>query len=102
MICAIRVVAVRIGPTVFCVGDGLGEQAGAMEVHVRVQMLAAEGVDERCEALRDMAVAEVFSHNRAVFGLDQCVVVAVPRARFGKFLDQQLVEQLGDVAVDVL
>ena len=37
-----------------------------MEVHVGVQILAAEGVDERCEALRDVAVAEVFAHDGAV------------------------------------
>ena len=49
-----------------------------------------------------MAVAEVFAHDGAVFGVELGVVVAVPGARFGEFLDEQFVEQLRDVAVDVL
>src|SRR5258705_13256511 len=45
---------------------GFGEQARAMEIQVGVQILPIEGVDKRREALRDMAVAEVFAHEGAV------------------------------------
>ena len=59
-------VGVALALSAFGVGDGFGEQAGAMEVHVVVQMLAAEGIDQRGEALRNMAVAEVFAHDGRV------------------------------------
>ena len=36
------------------VGDLLGEQAGPMEIEVRVEILGAEGIDRRGEALRDV------------------------------------------------
>ena len=45
------------------VGDGFGEQARSMEVEVSVEMIAAEHIDEGREALRDMAVAELFTYD---------------------------------------
>ena len=37
-----------------------------MEVDVRVEMVATERIDEAREALRDVAVAQVFTHDGAV------------------------------------
>jgi hypothetical protein len=45
------------------VGDDFCEQARSMEVDVRVEVTAAEGVDQPREALRDVAVAEVLAHD---------------------------------------
>ena len=47
-----------------------------------------------------MAVAEVFAHNGAFF--HQGIVVGVPGAGLSELTDMELVEQPGDLAVDVL
>src|SRR5580658_6578529 len=65
-------------------------------------MLAAELVDEAREALRYVAVSEVFSHDRAVLRLRLGVIVGLARARLGLLLDEHLVQQRGDALVDVL
>jgi hypothetical protein len=62
------------------VGDGFGEQAGAVEIDVGVKVVAAKRIDQIGEALRDMAVAEVFAHDSPVLGFGLRVVVTVPRA----------------------
>ena len=49
----------------------------------------------------DVAVAEVLAHDRGVLALDQCVVVAASGAAFGE-LDMELLQQPGDLVVDVL
>ncbi len=63
--------------------------------------ILAEGVDESGEALRDMAVAQVFAHDGAVLGFRQAVVVAVPGARLGE-LDVELIQEFGHGVIDVL
>lgn len=83
------------------VGDGLSEETGAVEVHVRVEKALAHGVHLSGEVLRNMLVTEVFSHDGPVLGFGQTVVVAMPGARLGE-LDPELVEQLGHGVVDVL
>ena len=70
-----------------------------MVVQIRVQILPIEAVDGVGVAGLDVAVADVFADHRAVLGLHQPVVAALPGTAFG-LLDQQLVEQLGDRAVD--
>ena len=72
-----------------------------MEVDVGVELVTVEGVDQRCPLLGDVDIAQMLTHDSAVFAFDQGIVIAVPGAGFGQF-DQQLVEQFGDVLVDVL
>ena len=50
----------------------------------------------------DVAVAEVFTHDRTVLAFDQGIVIAAAGAGFGEFCDLEFVEQLGDAVVDVL
>ena len=57
--------------------NSFGEQARTVEIDVGVEVLAAEGIDQVSEALRDVAVAEVFAHDRAILRLGLRVVVAV-------------------------
>ena len=72
-----------------------------MEVDVGIEVVLVEGFDQRCEALREMAIAQVFADDGAVFTFRQGIVVGVSGAGFGQ-LDQQRVEQFGHVLVDVL
>ena len=69
-----------------------------MEINIRVQMIAAERVDQVREALRDVAVAQVLAHDGTIFGFGLGVVVTVPGARFRLFFNEQLIEQFRDVA----
>ncbi len=62
------------------IGEGHGEETGAVEVDIGVQEFLAEGVDLTGVVLRDMAVTEVFADDGAVFGFRQTIVVAVPGA----------------------
>ena len=64
--------------------------------------MLSEVIDFGGESRRDMGVAEVFSHNRAVLALGQGVVVGTPGPRAGELPDVQLVEQPGDLMVDEL
>ena len=73
-----------------------------MEIDVRVEVLAAKSVDQGREALRDVAVAQVFAHDGVIFGFSLRVIVAVPGARFGLLFDEQLVERFGDLVIDEL
>ena len=54
-------IALALSPLV--VSDGFGEQARSMEVDVRVEVIAAERIDAGREALRDVAVAELFTYD---------------------------------------
>ena len=85
----------------FLVGDGFGKETGAVEVNVGVQEPLTPGIDLGGKALRNMAVAQVFAHDRPVFGLRQPVVVAVPGSGFGE-LHTQLLQELGHCVIDVL
>ena len=71
--------AIRIALALLALGVGrdFGEEAGPVEVEVRVQVLAVEGVEARGVFLWQMRIAPVFAHDRAVLALDQRVVVAV-------------------------
>jgi hypothetical protein len=44
----------------------------------------------------------VYTNNCAILGLDLCIVVAVPGARFGAYFDEQFVQPCGDVAINLL
>ena len=72
-----------------------------MIVHVRVEEAGVELVDRRSVGWRDVSPADVFAHDRGVFGLHQAVVAGVARTAFG-LLDEQLFEQSGDGFVDKL
>ena len=78
---------------------GLG--AGAMIVQIWVEVLAIEVVEAVGVARIDVSVADMFADHRAVFGLHQAVVAALPRTAFGLF-DEQFFKQLGDGTVDEL
>ena len=73
-----------------------------MVVDERRQQVLEEVVDQRRVVARDVAVAEVVAHHRGVFALHQRVVVAVSWAGFGELLDVQIVQQFGDLSIDVL
>lgn len=51
-----------------------------MEVDGGIQVVAAEVIDRRGKALRDVAVAQMLAHNGAILGLGLGVVIAVPGA----------------------
>lgn len=53
-------------------------------------------------ALLDAAASEPLADDGAVLGLDEGVVVGAPRSGLGELSDVKLVEQPGDVVVDVL
>src|ERR1700680_4099163 len=61
-----------------------GEVAGAVEVDVGVEEVAAEDIDVAGEALGDMRVAELFANDAAVFAFHQGVVVGVARPGAGE------------------
>ena len=85
----------------FLIDPDIGLGAGAMVVQIGIEILPVEAVDPVGVARIDVAVADVFTNHRAVLGLYQAVVAALPGAAFG-LLDQQLVEQIGDGAIDKL
>ena len=60
------------------VGKRFDKEARAMELHVWVKEILAEGVHLSGEALWDMLVTEMFAHDGPVLGFGQTVVVAVP------------------------
>ena len=49
-------VGVGLAAAALGIGNGFCEQAGPMKVDVEIQLIAAEGVNQRREALEDMAV----------------------------------------------
>ena len=57
------------------IDDRLWEEARAVEIQIRDQMLLIKGVDEHGIVLRDVGIAEVFAHRGGVLALDQGVVV---------------------------
>ena len=75
--------------------------ARAMVVQIRIQILPIEVVDGVGVPRIDVAVTDVFADHRAVLGLHQPVVTALPGTAFG-LLDQQLIKQPGDGGVDEL
>ena len=83
-------------------GDLGGEEAGPVEVEVGAEVVVEEGVDLGDEGVADVDVAEPFADDAAVLGFDECVVVAVSGPGLGEGGDVELVEQVGDEAVDVL
>jgi len=83
------------------VGVDLGEVAGSMEVEVGVEVLEAVLVDSSGIPLGNVCVAELLADDSAVLRLYEGIVVALTRARLGE-LDEELVEELGDDAVDEL
>jgi len=74
-----------------------GEEAGPVEVEERTEVIVEEGVD-----LGDVDVAEPLADDAAVLGFDQRGVVAVAGPALGEDADVEVVEERGDLAVDVL
>ena len=95
-------VAVALGDATLVVDDFLGKETGPVEVEVGREEAHGEGVDPFGMGAGDVAVAKVLAHDRAVLAFRQGVVVAAPGAGFGELLDLKLVEQLGDLMIDVL
>ena len=60
-----------------------------------------ELINDRRQVLSDMAVAEVLSDDRPIFGFDQGVIVGVSSPGFGQF-DQEFLEELDHMLIDVL
>ena len=61
-----ELVGIAFALATLCIGDGFGKQARSMEVEVRVEMIAAERINEGREALRDVAVAKLFTYDRSI------------------------------------
>ena len=72
-----------------------------MVVDVRVEEVCTEGVDQAGAVLRNVRITKMFAHHRAILGFCQRVVVGVPWSRFGE-LHTKLLQQLGDLVIDVL
>ena len=83
-------------------GDLGGEEAGPVEVEEGAEAALEEVVDLGDEGVGDVDVAEPLAHDAAVLGLDEGVVVAVAGPGLREGADVELVEQVGDLAVDVL
>ena len=47
--------------------DRFREETRPVEIDVRVEVVRAEGVDQAGAVLRDMRVAQMLAHHRAVF-----------------------------------
>ncbi len=73
-----------------------------MEVEEGAEAALEEVVDLGDEGVGDVDVAEPLAHDAAVLGLDEGVVVAVAGPGLREGADVELVEQVGDLAVDVL
>ncbi|MCX8520714.1 MAG: hypothetical protein ORN28_04165, partial [Rhodoferax sp.] len=72
-----------------------------MQIEPWIEQRFIERIDGFGVLLGDMAVAHVLSDNTGILALGQCVVVAVAGAGFG-LLNAQLLQQRGDLFVDVL
>ena len=59
------------------------------------------GVEPRGESPWDVGVAEGLAHYGGVFALGPGVVVGAPGSRLGERADVELVQQCGDLVVDV-
>ncbi len=92
-----------IHPALFAlpVGRRFRHATRPMEIQIGIEMLTVEGHERVGVAGIDIAVSDVLADHCAILGLHQAVVVGMPRARFGLF-GQQLVQQLGDRAIDEL
>ena len=53
-----------------------------MEVDVGIEVIPVEGVDQRGEALRDVAIAQVLADDGAVLTFHQGIVVMPSRPAF--------------------
>ena len=83
-------------------GDLGGEVAGPVEVEEGAEAALEEDVDPGDEMVGDVDVAEPPADDGAVFGFDERVVVRVAGSGLREGGDVELVEQVGDLAVDVL
>ena len=72
-----------------------------MKVQVRIEVVVVECADNFSKALRDVLMTKYLAHNRAVFAFDERVVIRGSRSRLGE-LNEQLVEQFGDMPIDIL
>ena len=59
----------------FIISEGLGEEIRAVEVEIGTQAFPAEGVDLAGVVPRNMAVAQVFAHDRLILGFRQAIIV---------------------------
>ena len=74
-----QLVRVALADLAFAIDFFGGEVAGAVEVDVGVEEVAAEGIQVAGKALGDMSIAELLANDVAVFAFHQGVVVGVPR-----------------------
>ena len=72
-----------------------------MEVDIRVEVIRTERVDLFGKLLRDVRIPQMFPHHRTILGFCQRVIVSVSWTRFGE-LDAQLLQQRGDLEIDIL
>ena len=70
-------IGIALALATFGIGDDFGEQAWPVEVDIGVEVVVAECIHQCGVALRDVTVAQMFSHNGAVLGFGLGVVVAV-------------------------
>ncbi len=65
-----------------------------MEIAQRIQKLLVVSVEQFSTRLWDVGISQVLANNRAILGLHQAIIIALPGSGFGE-ADQHLVQQLG-------
>ena len=94
-------VAVTFAEAALGIGVGGWKEARSVEVDVGGEDVPGHRIDLLGVGARDMAVAEVLADRGAILGLDQGIVVGLPRPGLG-LLDTEFFQQLGDLVINVL
>ena len=69
----------------FIVDSRFRKAAWPMIIEIRVEMLHTELINGRGPFLGNMGIAEVVTHNGAIFSFHECIIIGMPRPGFGKF-----------------
>jgi hypothetical protein len=72
-----------------------------VEVDIGIEEVPVVLVECFGACLRDISIAQVLAHHRAILGLHQSIIISVTRPAFGK-ADQELVKELGYGLIDEL
>jgi hypothetical protein len=84
-----------------CITLHLSKPGWAVEIEVDIQVTPVEVIGASGIALGSVHMPHVFSNNRPIFPFNQCIVIALARARLG-LLNTERVQQLGNYMIDEL